>query len=348
MNKTLLASFFLMFTIGSSAGPMTRSKLAEYASSLQGLKKAELKAAIYAMSQPATLLNYGSGEGATWSGFVKTDIIDSTLECRNRYSADRFYFPSATATKAITGMNIEHSFPKSWWGGSKNNAYRDLFNLYPSASDANSAKANYPMGKVDNPNLLDDYEKVGTGEAGDLGSIRLCEPNDEWKGDFCRSYFYMATIYQKLTWSGTQGLQELENDEWPTLREWAYTLYLEWTRNDGVNQIEVDRNNVIFDIQGNRNLFIDFPELAEYVWGDSIDVAFDPTTSMTTACDDDRYGSFRSDGNDSGSTEDTSVEMEYVAPNVSRREDCYNLNGQRVGTDFVGIVIKNGRKYIRQ
>ena len=290
----------LLCTAQSFATSLTRSQIVSYASSLKGLKKAELKTAIYNLCQPKTILSYGSGSNSTWSGFVKTDRIGTTLECRNRYSTDRYYFSSSTQTSAISGMNIEHSFPKWWWGGSSNNAYKDLFNLYPSDDSANSKKSNYPMGKVTNASILDDYEKVGTGTAGSLGTINLCEPNDTWKGDFCRSYFYMATIYQNLTWQGTQGLQELENDTWPTLREWAYTLYLEWTRNDRVSSIDVDRNNAIYDIQGNRNLFIDFPELAEYVWGDSIDVAFNPYTSLTSASDDSRFATYQAGNYESG------------------------------------------------
>lgn len=47
-----------------------------------------------------------------------------------------------------------------------------------------------------------------------------------------------------------------------------------------MNEIEVKRNNAVYSIQGNRNPYVDFPNLMEYVWGDSIDVAFDPETSV--------------------------------------------------------------------
>ena len=264
-----------------------RASLVSYASSLTGKKKAELKTAIYNLCQPAYVPAYGSGTYSTWYYFYVTDRNVTTNECINRYSTNKYYFGSQGL--AVSGMNIEHSFPKSWWGGAKNNAYMDLYNLYPSESSSNSSKSNYPMGKVTNPKDATAYELVGTGTAGTNGKINLFEPNDTWKGDFSRSYFYMATTYQNLTWQGTQGLQELQNDDWPTLQEWAYTLYLEWTREDQVLDIEVERNNAVYGIQGNRNLYIDFPYLAEYVWGDSIDVEFDPTTSITTAYDDNRY-----------------------------------------------------------
>ena len=283
----LLSTLIVLFLgIGINASAIDRQALAKYAASLKGKKKAELKTAISQISQPTKVLTYGGrSSNSTWSGFVKTDRIGNTLECRNRYSTDRFYFTSTTQTSAISGMNIEHSFPKSWWGGDENKAYKDLYNLYPSESSANNKKSNYVMGKVTNPSILDDYEKVGKGT---YGGFYVVEPHDNWKGDFCRSYFYMVTTYQNLSWT-SQGVNCLDDNTWPTLKKWAYTLYLDWTRTDKVDDIEVDRNNAVYAIQGNRNLFIDYPYLAEYVWGDSVDVAFDPTTSISTASDDDRY-----------------------------------------------------------
>lgn len=300
ISLTIVAA---MFALPGRA--IDRKSLVEYAASLKG-KKAELKEAIYRISKPKKVLSYGTGSSSTWAGFYKTDRIGNTLECVNRYSTKRFYFSSTNTSTAITGMNIEHSFPKSWWGRTTNQAYKDLFNLYPSDSGANSEKSNYPMCRVDKVKN-NGYEKIGTTEVminGRMTNITCFEPNDTWKGDFSRSYFYMATTYQDLTWQGTQGLQQLEKDTWPTLREWAYKLYLEWTRNDKVLDVEVNRNNTVYGIQGNRNLYIDFPFLAEYVWGDSIDVAFNPETSMTTAVDDDRYGNYEYSG---GNTDEPEV-----------------------------------------
>ena len=270
---------------------LTRAELAELASSLDGLKKEELKTAVYAISQPQTVLDYGSGSKGTWWGFWYTDRINTiTNECFNRYSPSRFYFSSHDGT-SISGMNIEHSFPKSWWGGTTYvNAYKDLFNLYPSDSEANSDKSNYPMGAVETVTSSsgEGYDQVGYATINGA-QVKVWEPGDLFKGEFARSYFYMATTYQNYTWQGTQGLQELENNTWPTLQEWAYTLYLEWIVLDPVDAIEVERNQAVYEIQGNRNLFIDYPYLADYIWGDSTEVAFNPYASVTTCSDDDRY-----------------------------------------------------------
>lgn len=295
MKKTIL--LLIAMTVVTAATAIERSELVKQASLLKGKKKAELKTAVYGLIGSPKTLDYGSGISRTWWGFYQTDRIVETNECVNRYSAKKFYFPESNSGAAISGMNIEHSFPKSWWGKSTTvNAYKDLYNLYPSDSKANSSKSNYPMGVVTTVTQEEEgYDKVGTGTIDGVSGRNCWEPGDQYKGDFARTYMYMATAYQNLTWSGTEGLQQLENNTWPTLKQWAYTLYLQWLKDDPVDQLETDRNDAVATIQGNRNLFVDFPYLAEYIWGDSTDVAFDPATTITTAADDDRYQALQPD-----------------------------------------------------
>ncbi len=259
----------------------------DYYKNVNGKKKAELKSAFRNVIKTATVLDYGGGAGKTWSGFYVTDRYNGN-QVRDRYSYEVFYFPSGSSaqnTSAANGMNIEHSFPKSWWGGTENQAYKDLFNLMPCEKNINSAKSNYAMGVVSNVRTNNGCTKVGTGSAGSK-SCNLWEPADEWKGDFARNYFYMVTTYSNLTWKG-EGLNMLQNDEWPTLQPWAYQLFLKWNRQDPVDAIEKERNEAVYGIQGNRNPFIDFPNLAEYIWGDSTDVAFNLSTASTDIPDDE-------------------------------------------------------------
>ena len=44
-------------------------------------------------------------------------------------------------------------------------------------------------------------------------------------------------------------------------------LFLQWNREDPVDEYEIFRNNVVQGIQGNRNIFIDFPSIADEIWG---------------------------------------------------------------------------------
>lgn len=170
-----------------------------------------------------------------------------------------------------TYMNREHCFPKSWWGGGTSTpAYVDLFHLYPSEAKANQAKSNYPLGEVVTSTFDNGVVKVGyatTGQGG--GAQKVFEPNEEYIGDFARTYFYVVTCYQNLTWD-SKYMFMLEQNDYPTLKPWAIDLLLKWHRADPVSQKEVDRNEAVYGFQGNRNPFIDHPELVEYIWGNKI------------------------------------------------------------------------------
>ena len=276
--------------VSTSANAIDRNALAQYASSLKGLKKEQLKNALHTLMDKKSVLKYGGrGPGYTWYGFWYTDRDPQTSECYNRYSDKKFYFESTNNGHAIDGMNIEHSFPKSWWGKTKNDAWCDLYNLYPSDAKANSSKSNYVMGVVVNvkEQAGEGYDKVGTGYA-DGRLVNMWEPGDRFKGEFSRSYMYMATTYQHLTF-GSEGAHQLKTGDYPTLRKWSSDLFRKWSKKDRVDEQEIKRNEAVYKIQHNRNLFIDYPNLAEYVWGDSMDVEFNPYTAITTASDDDRY-----------------------------------------------------------
>lgn len=76
------------------------------------------------------MLSYGSGYGKTWWGFWSTDR-DERGYFIDRYSSEAEWVKSTSQGAAGAGMNIEHSFPKSWWGGATVQAYKDLYNLMP-------------------------------------------------------------------------------------------------------------------------------------------------------------------------------------------------------------------------
>ena len=179
-----------------------------------------------------------------------------------------------------TYMNREHCFPKSWWGGLTNvPAYVDLFHLYPSEAKANQAKSNYPLGEVVSSTFDNGVVKVGyatTGQGG--GSAKVFEPNEEYIGDFARTYFYVVTCYSNLKWD-TKYMYMLEQNDYPTLKPWAIDLLLKWHRADPVSEKEVNRNEAVYGFQGNRNPFIDHPELVEYIWGNRVGQKYQGGTS---------------------------------------------------------------------
>ena len=258
-----------LFAILIAVGVIAKAEIpSNYYTRLDGKKKEILKTAAFEVIRPHTVVTYNS---LFPQQFPKTDVYPELYNGQKRwwemYSDYVFY-----VNRGWSGMNREHSFPKSWWGGDTNEAYTDLFHLYPSEADANMAKSNYPLGEVDDATFNNGVTRVGyavSGQGG--GASRVFEPADEYKGDFARTYFYVVTAYQDYTWK--YNYMTMQGD-YPTLKPWAVNLLLSWHRADPVSKKEIDRNDAIYQIQGNRNPFIDFPELAEYIWGTRMNETF--------------------------------------------------------------------------
>lgn len=187
-------------------------------------------------------------------------------------------------------INREHSMPKSVWGGGKSAQYSDAFHLYPTDGKVNGQRSNYPYGECSGGTRLANNGSVQA--LGRLGTStfsgytgKVFEPDDEYKGDLARSYFYMAACYNNLISSWTQG--EMGNmmggNSYPVFKTWAVNLLLKWARQDEVSQKEIDRNEAIYSFQKNRNPFIDHPELVEYIWGDKVGTAWYADAAANTA-----------------------------------------------------------------
>ncbi len=269
-----LRFFSIAATIAMSSSQWLMAEIpAGYYSRLDGKTGAELKTAVFEVINPHT-------EVSSYSNlpryFESTDVYPDSRQWWDMYSNVQRFAPS------FTGLNREHAFPKSWWkqNGSVEYtpAYVDLNHLYPADGPANQAKSNYPLGvTAANPKFDNGVSKIGYPISGQGGGAQyVYEPADEYKGDFARAYFYIVTCYQNLKWNSTWMLQQ---NDYPTLNTWALDMLLQWSRQDPVSQKEVDRNEVVYGYQNNRNPFIDFPDLAEYIWGDKVGEKFSPGSS---------------------------------------------------------------------
>ena len=236
-----------------------------YYESLDGKSGQALKDAIHDLTKQHTTLSYGS----LWIYFADTDCRpEDKKKVWDMYSDNTYYFRGGSS--GVSGMHKEHSLPKSWWGGYDETqgyaGYTDINHLYPANGDANMAKSNFPLGEVSTTTFDNGVTKVGTPKTGQGGGCyRVFEPDDRYKGDFARTYFYMACAYQDYNWRYTY---MMTNNSWKTLNDWSIDLLCRWARNDAVSDKEVDRNEAVQRSQNNRNPFIDIPMLFEYIWGE--------------------------------------------------------------------------------
>lgn len=217
------------------------------------------------------------GYDGLWNVYETSDVrADGTLW--DIYTTKRW---SASFKKcgnySVIGdcVNREHSMPKSWWGGGKSEQYSDAFHLYPTDGKVNGQRSNYPYGECANGSRLPNAGSVQA--LGRLGqstfpgySGQVFEPDNEYKGDLARSYFYMATCYNERVsgWISGNGKEMLAGNNYPVFKQWAIDLLLKWHREDPVSKKEQDRNEAIYRHQRNRNPYIDHPEMVEYIWGD--------------------------------------------------------------------------------
>ena len=225
--------------------------------------------------------------------------------CVFEYEKDRT--SNTTQTGECKGYNREHAICQSWFGeydlqgkkmssSKKNSPGSDIFHIYPASYGMNSRHGNRPYGEVLNAaNTSENGTKYGTPvttmsitnsvagpyvEGKMTLSTNVLEPADEYKGDIARSYF--GTM---VKWAGEWVFNLNENgrvlfDETIDadthyaaennygLTTFGLAMLLKWHRQDPVSQKEVDRNNGIQKTQGNRNPFIDYPYLVEYIWGE--------------------------------------------------------------------------------
>ena len=169
--------------------------------------------------------------------------------------------------------NREHLVPQDWGAGKAG----DIMYVVPTDGYVNNKRSNHPLGEVGkNPSYqsANGYSKLGSCiTPGYSGTV--FEPNDEVKGDIARIYFYMTTRYEDkcLDWSGGMFTGETKYEP---LAKWAYDMLVRWSQLDPIDDVEIARNNAIAksDVQGNRNPFVDYPGLEDYIWGDKKDVPF--------------------------------------------------------------------------
>lgn len=239
---------------------------ADYYTNATNKSGTELQSTLHQIIDNHTVISYSG----LWNAFLSTDaksngkVWDIYSDQPGSSPAYEFSFGSNQCGN-YSGegdcYNREHSFPKSWFN-ELSPMVSDLFQIYPTDGYVNGRRGNFPYGETNSPTWTStNGSKLGPCKvSGYTGTI--FEPIDAYKGDLARTYFYMATRYygEDGSWSGSP----MVNGAQP--KAWAITMLLQWNTNDPVSQKEIDRNNAIYELQGNRNPFIDHPEYAAYIW----------------------------------------------------------------------------------
>lgn len=234
--------------------------------SCEGKKGQSLLTSLWRVIQNPDVPSYSG----LWDVYKTSDVYpDGTLW--DMYSTKHWPQNSSHSANSYVGagINREHSMPKSWFNQASP-MYSDAYHLYPTDAKVNGQRSNYPYGECAGGTNLGTYN--GVTALGRLGtstfpgySGKVFEPDDQYKGDFARTYFYMATCYNDRISSWSSDM--LGGNSFPVFTSWALDVLLKWHRQDPVSDKERNRNDAVQRYQNNRNPFIDYPELVEHIWG---------------------------------------------------------------------------------
>ena len=291
--KTSKHIIALVFTVWCAVGNLYAVTSDDY-SSVNGKSGADLFNAVHSVAK--TGYTSGLSYDGLWTVYCSIDL-NSSGKVWDMYSNATSYTCGGSAeganySKEGDSYNREHSIPKSWFGGSKsaNTPGTDLFHVVPTDGYVNNMRSAYAFGEVSSASYTSQSGcKKGTPKSITISnsilnksgsSTQSCtastvfEPMDEFKGDFARGYFgtmikWANGDYQKFTTAEGAQIFNTAYDaaHYYGLTGYGVALLLKWHREDPVSQKEIDRNNGIQTNQGNRNPFIDYPELVEYIWG---------------------------------------------------------------------------------
>ncbi len=264
MKKITLLSFTLLIALSISARPQ-----AGHYDGLNNKSGNNLWAAIHTITNSGY---HSLGYDGLLTAYQKTDVDDNG-QLIDMYGGCTFAFSRTCGNYSdeCDCYNREHSLPKSWWGGSpeKTSQGCDIFHVVPTDGYVNNRRSNYAFGEVSNATYTYNGNKLGSSSmSGYSGTV--FEPQDEYKGDFARGYFGTMAKWELNATSGN-GAAIFNNNYTANgnfgLTTYGITLLMKWHRQDPVSEKELKRNDSIEATQGNRNPFIDYPELAEYLWG---------------------------------------------------------------------------------
>ena len=234
-------------------------------------------------------------------------------DCQNGDGSVSLIYTSYSATMSQwNGWNREHVWPKSLGGDSTTGGGADLHHIRPSDAGVNSSRGNKKYGEAGS-NATEKYgSNPAIGVLGGTYNSTYFEPLDNVKGDVAR-----ICLYVYVRWNSDWGADSI------TEVFQSVDVLLQWCELDPVDTWEMGRNEVVEDIQGNRNVFIDYPEYAWLLFGK--EVPEDMTTPSGEAMDGGSSG-----GTTEPDTPDTPTDPTPEAPVGESATLSFASDAQRV------------------
>ena len=268
---------------------------------------------------------------------------------------DVVYSPEAVyKTRTNTGWQREHAFCASLMCGSLTaNAVKnkgratDFHNLFASSTNGNTSRGNKNYGYANPFDLTYKDRTVDEGNDGYSYDSKTFEPADYDKGRLARAIFYMGTMYKddELDTINNINMKGLRIVEEPVdYAQGSYDAFaignlndlLEWNQDYAVDYLEMQHNLAVYTdtdnldgyAQGNRNPYIDFPGLVDYVYGAKKDQpgTIDDVVASASYLDSENHDS-----------------ISHYAIKEAKRE--YGFNTQIENSDIKVVAVRKDYSY---
>ncbi len=259
-----------------------------YYDQANNLSSDELKEALHQIISNHVIFPYTSNSTDTWDILQESDqdpnennnmiLVYTGRSQEKGYrdgSGNYSQYENGNGTQS-NSWNREHIWPKSHgFPDEDDNAYTDVHNLKPCDRSVNSSRGTKDF----------DFGGNQHSEASDcLTDSDSWEPPDYVKGDIARILFYMVVRYDPGVdhENNTFDLELVDyttpNNTEPILGK--LSSLLDWHLSDPVDDFEINRNEIIFGFQQNRNPFIDHPNLVNYLWGDNVGLVWNENLTV--------------------------------------------------------------------
>lgn len=261
---------FTVLPFGTPANPtygnVSSTAPSGYYSSLEGLSGAALKQALQdIIANPSVVRVHNYDD--VWD-ILKTS--DQNPENSNQVwliytETPRSKIDLQSGNSIVGKWNREHIYCQSRGGFAAGTDYltpnADGINLWTATTGANDIGA----GVCDAHHIRAVDGQENTSRNNRNYGVEYNGPTDilttTWKGDAARAIFYMSVRYSLLNvvnGNPTDGIVGQIGD---------LNTLLSWNHLDASDDFEMNRNNYIYTWQKNRNPFIDYPSLADYIFG---------------------------------------------------------------------------------
>jgi endonuclease I len=259
-----------------------------YYDQANNLSSDELKEALHQIISNHVIFPYTSNSTDTWDILQESDqdpnennnmiLVYTGRSQEKGYrdgSGNYSQYENGNGTQS-NSWNREHIWPKSHgFPDEDDNAYTDVHNLKPCDRSVNSSRGtkDFDFGGNQHSEALDC-----------LTDSDSWEPPDYVKGDIARILFYMVVRYDPGVdhENNTFDLELVDyttpNNTEPILGK--LSSLLDWHLSDPVDDFEINRNEIIFGFQQNRNPFIDHPNLVNYLWGDNVGLVWNENLTV--------------------------------------------------------------------